>query len=60
MGRILRQPERKLYDADMLNYGYVFLNHESFSITKEMDSIKAKVTMLATERFRCRSAITSG
>jgi len=50
LGRILRQPERKAYPNDLLNFGYVFLNHESFSISKEMDSIQAKATMSLRER----------
>lgn len=45
LGRILRQPELQAYEDDSLNHGYVFVNHEAFSIKREMDSIRTKSTM---------------
>lgn len=45
LGRIMRQPELMEYSNDTLNYGYVFANHEAFSVRKELESIRTTVMM---------------
>lgn len=51
LGRIIRQPEHKEYEADELNYAYAFTNYEKLELDAETASWMGKALVRAQQIF---------